>query len=267
MSLPTRNDGPTEAQAEEIARQMQQLRLRYIEKLKDNLALIETTIAALKGGDATLETRETFRVCAHRMAGTGTTYGYADISLRGRAVDDLLKARPDAPASVLLPLTEALRQACAQAIGADAGPVAEPQGFGRRQTTQAPQETVAVRKPVILAADDDEQILDLFRHLFDGFSDLITAHNSDETLRLMRLYRPDLVLLDDIMPASISGLRLLELLRSTGEFTTTPIVMVTASNAEADISRGLAAGARDYITKPFDPAAVDRKVRAILAAA
>jgi two-component system, cell cycle response regulator len=264
--------------SDDLARKLLVLRQRYLEMLTETLVVIENGLRACDGPDLSPEHRETIRACGHRLAGTGATYGFPAISLTGRAVDDLLKANPLAPASRIKERLDRLYHACADALS-EGQAVEKPLAtqalarteFGRR--APAPEaEAVAPRPrphrlPILLAADDDEAILSLFEQLFVGRFEVITAHNSDEALRMMRLCRPNIVLLDDIMPDSVTGLKLLELLQKTGEFAHTPIIMVTASDADADIERGLKAGARGYITKPFDPQKVAQKVEAILAAA
>jgi twitching motility two-component system response regulator PilH len=260
MSLQAKN----EAQAQ-VALQMQALRKRYVEKLEESLSVIEAGIDACDTADMTPEQRETIRTCAHRLAGTGTTYGFAAISTTARALDDVLKATPMIPVNRLKPLLERLYDACSEARSQTTDMPAQP-GFGHRQGQGATQVALKPRKlPILLAADDDEAILSLFGQLFADQFEVITARHAEEALRLMRLYRPDIVLLDDIMPGSITGLKFLEFLQRSGEFATMPILMVTASDAEADITRGLNAGARGYVTKPFDAVEVKQKVQAILA--
>jgi putative two-component system response regulator len=96
----------------------------------------------------------------------------------------------------------------------------------------------------------------LFSELFAADARVVTAVDAAEAENVIRMRSPDLVLLDDIMPGSITGLALLERLNASAR-----VIMVTASDSDANRARGYAAGALDYITKPFDIADVYGRVR------
>ena len=106
--------------------------------------------------------------------------------------------------------------------------------------------------PQLLVVDDDANIRDLMGELFRHEARVHTAENAGEALALMKKHKPDLVLLDDNMPGSISGLRLLEDIQSMPDIKTIPVVMITASRKPEEVMRGLMAGAADYIIKPID---------------
>ncbi len=257
---------------DDVEARMAELRSRYVESLDGHVARLVAWRRQLENGDLSVAERAEFRTVAHRLAGTGKTYGFADISEVARLIDDRLITNPGMPAADLSVLGGLLIAACrtAQTGGAGAAttprPAAEParKTFGRK-AGPAPQAAVAMdEKPTVLVADDDRMVRALFVELLGDAARLIEAADTDEALRLMRLHRPDLVLLDDIMPGGITGLKLLETLQASGEFAGTPILMITASDSEADIRRGLAAGAAEYITKPFDGARVVAGIRARL---
>jgi DNA-binding response OmpR family regulator len=119
-------------------------------------------------------------------------------------------------------------------------------------------------KPVVLAADDEEDILGLivFRLERSGYT-VLQAHDGAEALELARSSHPDLAVLDVMMP-KIDGIELTRRLRDDEGTSNMPIILLTARIQEADIQRGFDAGADDYIRKPFSPQELRSRVEAIL---
>jgi DNA-binding response OmpR family regulator len=101
---------------------------------------------------------------------------------------------------------------------------------------------------LILVVDDDPDIRGLLRELLDrrGFS-VLEARDGQDALRVFFEQRPDLVVLDVQMPG-LDGWKTLERIR---ELSDVPVVMLTARGTELEKTRGLRAGADDYVTKPF----------------
>jgi DNA-binding response OmpR family regulator len=93
----------------------------------------------------------------------------------------------------------------------------------------------------------------------DGFT-VITAENGSEALQRFNEARPDLVLLDLMLP-EIDGIEVCRRIRSNSNV---PIIMVTAKSEETDTIIGLGVGADDYISKPFSPRELVARVRAVL---
>jgi two-component system phosphate regulon response regulator PhoB len=122
------------------------------------------------------------------------------------------------------------------------------------------------RTPVLLIADDDEDILLLvqLRLSRSGF-DVVVARNGEEALRLTRERGPDLAVLDWTMP-KLSGLEVLREIRRGADTAAIPVVLLTARGSEADVAAGMAAGADGYVTKPFSPQELALRVQSILAA-
>lgn len=119
--------------------------------------------------------------------------------------------------------------------------------------------------PVLLIADDDEDILTLVQlRLSRSGYDVVVARDGEEALRLTRERQPDLAVLDWTMP-KLSGIEVLRGIRSEPETAAIPVVLLTARASEADIAEGLAAGANGYVTKPFSPQELATHVQAILA--
>lgn len=113
----------------------------------------------------------------------------------------------------------------------------------------------------ILVADDDQNIRELAGLYLekDGFS-VEYARDGQEALACFRRARPDLVVLDVMMPAP-DGFEVCRAIRRESE---TPVVMLTARNEEVDKIVGLEIGADDYLTKPFSPRELTARVKAIL---
>jgi two-component system phosphate regulon response regulator PhoB len=107
--------------------------------------------------------------------------------------------------------------------------------------------------PTILVVDDEPNIIELVRiTLEDDRVRIVVAADGEEALTVAHLERPDLILLDVNLP-DLSGLEVCRRLRAEARTRDTKIVMLTAAAQRDDVERGRAAGADDYLTKPFSP--------------
>jgi two-component system alkaline phosphatase synthesis response regulator PhoP len=107
--------------------------------------------------------------------------------------------------------------------------------------------------PTVLIVDDEPNIIELVRiTLEDDRVRVVTAEAGAEALTLAEVERPELVLLDVNLP-DLSGLEVCRRLRDDPRLGDTRIVMLTAAAQRAEVERGLAAGADEYLTKPFSP--------------
>lgn len=113
----------------------------------------------------------------------------------------------------------------------------------------------------VLVVDDDVRTVELVKLYLsrDGYQ-VVTAYDGVEALRLAREARPDLVVLDLMLP-DIYGLEVCRILRRESDV---PIIMLTARTTDQDKLTGLDAGADDYVTKPFSPGELAARVRAVL---
>ena len=116
----------------------------------------------------------------------------------------------------------------------------------------------------ILIVEDEEDVLELERYNLDkaGYA-IHTAMTGEEGLDKARTIKPDLLLLDLMLPA-IDGLEVCRRLKADAATRDIPVVMLTAKGEEADIVTGLEMGADDYITKPFSPRILLARVKAVL---
>lgn len=116
--------------------------------------------------------------------------------------------------------------------------------------------------PLVLAVDDEVQILRLVKAELEehGFH-IITATSGDEALRMVEEQRPDVILLDVMMP-DMDGVEIMNhILR---EHYGTPVILLTAKDRDTDKVRGLELGADDYVVKPFNPDELAARIRAVL---
>jgi len=118
--------------------------------------------------------------------------------------------------------------------------------------------------PTILICDDEPTLLELMRvSLGDGYS-FAEASDVAEAIELAESVRPDLILLDVMMPGG-SGLNVLEHLRSVPALQETPVVVVSAFTADRDHLAAYDAGADGFLKKPFDPDELESLVQQLLA--
>jgi two-component system phosphate regulon response regulator PhoB len=119
-------------------------------------------------------------------------------------------------------------------------------------------------KPYVIIVEDEEPIVTLLRYNLEeaGF-EVGAAIDGEEALMLVGERKPELILLDWMLP-SVSGLEVCRQIRRRPDTRNVPIIMLTARGEEGDRIRGLDSGADDYITKPFSPAEVVARVRAVM---
>ncbi len=113
----------------------------------------------------------------------------------------------------------------------------------------------------ILVVDDDRKITDMLRRtlIYEGYR-VVTAANGEEALTKAQAERPDLVILDWLMP-KLNGIETAKALRTTDA---TPILMLTARDAVEQRVEGLDSGVDDYLVKPFAPEELLARIRALL---
>lgn len=113
----------------------------------------------------------------------------------------------------------------------------------------------------VLIADDDRKIIDMLRRTlaYEGYA-VVTAENGIEALAKAQTQRPDVVILDWLMP----GLDGIEVARRLRAADSVPILLLTARDAVEDRVEGLDSGADDYLVKPFAPAELLARLRALL---
>lgn len=118
--------------------------------------------------------------------------------------------------------------------------------------------------PRILIADDNQQNVELLEAYLSGVDcEIVTSSDGEETLQAVEKYRPDLVLLDVMMP-KLSGFEVCRKLRENPSTRETLILMVTALNEASDFERGVQAGTDDFLTKPVNKVELLCRVKSLL---
>ncbi|MFC1850657.1 PleD family two-component system response regulator [candidate division CSSED10-310 bacterium] len=120
------------------------------------------------------------------------------------------------------------------------------------------------KKTVILAVDDNENVIELIKETLEGEDyDVISTTRGADALEIALKSTPDLILLDLIMP-DVDGLKVLKSMRKRPEFSQTPIVFLTATKDEKTVKQGEKYGVTVYLTKPFSPLLLIKRVKSIL---
>jgi two-component system KDP operon response regulator KdpE len=114
----------------------------------------------------------------------------------------------------------------------------------------------------ILVVDDEPRLVRLINEILraTGYNVICTG-NGERALELVPVEQPNLILLDLVLPGNLDGY---EICRRVREYSSVPVIMITARAREADLLRGFEVGADDYITKPFSAKELLARVRAVL---
>jgi two-component system, OmpR family, phosphate regulon response regulator PhoB len=119
-------------------------------------------------------------------------------------------------------------------------------------------------QPYILIVEDEPDIVELLKYNLEAADyEVGIARDGDEAEISLAERKPDALLLDWMLPG-VSGIELCRRIRRRPETRMLPIIMLTARGDETDRLRGLGSGADDYVTKPFSPAEVIARLRAVL---
>ena len=120
------------------------------------------------------------------------------------------------------------------------------------------------RSLTVLIVEDDNELREILQAEFEleGLT-VLTATDGSKAVTTVRRLKPDLVLMDIIMPV-LNGIEATRIIKNEKEIRHIPIIMLTASGNKEDIVEGLEAGAIDYITKPFFMPELKARLRAVL---
>ncbi len=115
----------------------------------------------------------------------------------------------------------------------------------------------------VLIVEDEAAIVTMLRYNLEreGFR-VYTTGDGEEAVTMVREYRPDIIVLDWMLP-SMTGIEICKQIRWDNETKHTPIIMLSARGEESDRVRGLDAGADDYMVKPFSPSELVARIRAV----
>ncbi len=118
-------------------------------------------------------------------------------------------------------------------------------------------------KKRVLVADDDPSIGRLLERILSQEYDVVTASDGPTALRFAEQTRPNLMILDVMMPG-LDGFELASRIRAVSSLRSVPIIFLTARDGPLDTIKGIQAGARHYVTKPFKIDDLMTKVKKIL---
>jgi DNA-binding response OmpR family regulator len=121
-----------------------------------------------------------------------------------------------------------------------------------------------VREKKVLICDDEPYILESVSFIVkeEGYQ-VLTAEDGNEGLRLLRSERPDLVLLDIMMPGK-TGFEVCREVKADTSMCSTYVILLTAMGQDRDMEDGYQSGADEYITKPFSPRSLRRRLHELL---
>jgi DNA-binding response OmpR family regulator len=118
--------------------------------------------------------------------------------------------------------------------------------------------------PKIAVVDDEEAMVQLLTvELESEGYEVLPANNGTSGLKMIEDRRPDLVILDIMMP-DLSGYEIIEALKSNPALSNIPIILLTAKSLDDDIQKGLDLGAQDYVTKPFHAGLLIKRISTLL---
>ena len=120
---------------------------------------------------------------------------------------------------------------------------------------------MAIQK-VLVVDDSKTELMYLTNLLQKNGMSVRTAEGADEALRRLAEEKPDLILMDIVMPGQ-NGFQLTRSINRTPEYTDIPIIICTSKNLETDRVWGMRQGAKDYITKPVDATELMAKIKAL----
>jgi CheY-like chemotaxis protein len=117
----------------------------------------------------------------------------------------------------------------------------------------------------ILIVDDQSEVRRLVEITLSVENyQIIQAESGEKAIEMAREEKPDLIIMDIMMPGKIDGLEATQILKNDPETKACPIIMLTAKGQQREREDGLAAGADDYFSKPFSPLELIQKVEEVL---
>lgn len=236
-----------------FAEKLKAMRGKYLETVQQDYTVLAGLIARLDEDEDTEALRHDLRHLAHRMGGTGGSFGFPAISEAGKLLEEVLHYRKDAAAEELRMLAWRLLDACEAALESGSLEMAFP----------AAEAAVVDEShlPLILAVDDDASLLDMLKTVFRGHARVMCRTKTQEAVALAMEHHPDMIFLDENFPDGVSGLDVMRQLKSIRETQSIPVIIITGDASPDRVMDALLAGAADYVTKPFQPEELLHKIR------
>ena len=119
-------------------------------------------------------------------------------------------------------------------------------------------------KKKVLIVEDEQDTIDLEKMILvkNGY-DVLLAMNGEEALEILEIDRPDIILLDVMLPGKIDGFELCKMIKSSDK-KEIPVIIFTAKSGFTDLTTGLESGANEYLTKPFTAEGLIQSVKRLL---
>ncbi|MCL2214976.1 MAG: response regulator [Treponema sp.] len=115
------------------------------------------------------------------------------------------------------------------------------------------------KKPVIMLVDDNKANLTIGKSVLSECYNVFALPSADKLFELLKSVMPDLILLDIDMPG-MNGYEAITILKADRQYADIPVIFVTAKTSESDEYEGLSLGAIDYVTKPFSPSLLQKRI-------
>lgn len=244
----------------------QRLRQTYIERLRNSVEAIDNVLAQKQLAPLSVEDLKRAVELFHGLAGSGATFGFPQVSESALKIEIFLDlvigslgefdVMSEHQYQTFETMAQDLRKSCLRASEAGA--------LRPQSVVAASGENYSSEKYSVLIVDDDNDLCNLLVLKFKEKGIEAEAVRSGESaLKILGMKRPDLVILDIMMP-DMNGQELLRRLKQNPEFVTLPVIMLTGKTNEKDVRDAHHSGALDYIVKPFDPEKLMEKVASIL---
>lgn len=230
----------------------EKLKRAYVTRLNASITILDTTLRNLASGPLSKDDLVNLQSLAHGLSGSGTTFGFPDVTEAGRVLDVYLdKISKDAGQDMLENRISALMQACEKALQVinleknDAS-------FAQSQNADGPSFNPQ-NSPHVLVIDDDENLREMISIKLKqhGFS-CSGVGSAKEVQPSISMRRPDIIILDVGLPGNVSGHDVLRQIKKDPSFLSIPVLMLTASAKEQDVVAALHNGATSYVVKPVD---------------
>jgi CheY-like chemotaxis protein len=210
----------------------------------------------------TIEDANHLQFIVHKITGTGSTYGYANITDAARSLEYKVAyanlefkmssaANPNKNQFIISELTNLIRL-CTDIHNSGSMAKMEDPRWGT-VAYEEELEPSQFNNKTIMIVDDNEITRQTLKEALKiaGFK-IITAEDGDDALLIMQEKVPDLLILDRMMP-HLDGLMVLKTMRKAKKLQNVPVIFLTAMYSPSDILEAQKLGAVDYIAKPFDP--------------
>ena len=238
----------------------EKLKRAYVTRLNASITILETTLRNLVSGPLSQEDLANLQLLAHGLSGSGTTFGFPDVTEAGRLLDLYLdKPLKESGQETLKNKIDALIQACEKALQV-VNLEKNEASFSQPQNTDGPSFNPR-NSPYVLIIDDDENLREMISIKLKqhGFS-CSGVGSAKDVQPSISVRRPDIIVLDVGLPGNASGHDVLRQIKKDPNLLSIPVLMLTASAKEQDVVAALHSGAISYVVKPVDINALAARV-------